>query len=54
MVGWVGFFFSKLVSTGELRGMWHVREEATVIALDLPPLCAERGVTVRLCVSKWV
>lgn len=40
------FFVPKLVSTGKLQGTWHVREEATVMALDLP-LCAQQGVAAR-------
>lgn len=50
---WFVGFFPKLVSTGELCGTWHVREETTVIALDLP-LCAQWGVAARLCVSEYV
>lgn len=45
-------FFLKLVSMGELHGMWHVGEEATVIALDLP-LCSG-GVAAKPCVSQCV
>lgn len=53
MVVMLWFCFSKLVRAGELHGTQHVREEATVIALDLL-LCAQWGVTARPCVSECV